>query len=101
MSLMLHEMATNALKHGALSVETGHIEIAWSIKGEGSNASLYVRWSEHGGPPAIQPTRHGFGSRLIRSGLTGAGKVQLHFLPTGLVGEFEAPLNWISAGYQS
>jgi two-component sensor histidine kinase len=98
MSLMLHEMATNALKHGALSVETGHIEIVWSVKGEGPNASLHVRWSEHGGPPVIQPTRHGFGSRLIRTGLAGAGKAQLHFLPTGLMAEFEAPLTWITAG---
>jgi len=97
-SLMLHELVTNAVKHGALSVDSGHIDILWTIEGDGEAATLHMRWIEHGGPPAAKPTRHGFGSRLISGGLTGAGRAQLQFLPTGLEGHFEAPVNWISAG---
>lgn len=97
-SLMLHEMVTNAVKHGALSVDTGHVEISWTIEGVDEAATLHMRWIERGGPPAEKPTRHGFGSRLISGGLTGAGRAQLLFLPTGLEGHFEAPVNWISAG---
>ncbi|WP_051231084.1 sensor histidine kinase [Kaistia adipata] len=97
-SLMLHEMVTNAVKHGALSVETGRVEIRWTIEGDAENATLHMRWIERGGPPAQRPTRHGFGSRLINGGLTGAGRARLQFLPTGLEGHFEAPVNWISAG---
>ncbi|ODT11026.1 MAG: histidine kinase [Kaistia sp. SCN 65-12] len=97
-SLMLHEMVTNAVKHGALSVETGHVDISWTIEGVAENATLHMRWIERGGPPAQKPTRHGFGSRLINGGLTGAGRARLLFLPTGLEGHFEAPVNWICAG---
>jgi two-component sensor histidine kinase len=100
-SLMLHEMVTNAIKHGALSVEMGRVDIVWTIEGIGEGAALHMRWIERGGPPAEKPTRHGFGSRLINGGLTGAGRVQLQFLPTGLEGHFEAPVNWITAGQHS
>jgi two-component sensor histidine kinase len=97
-SLMLHEMLTNAIKHGALSIETGRVAISWTIEGVDDAATLHMHWIERGGPPAGKPTRHGFGSRLISGGLTGAGRAQLQFLPTGLEGHFEAPVNWISAG---
>jgi two-component sensor histidine kinase len=97
-SLMMHEMATNAIKHGSFSVPDGRVDIGWSIHGEGEDTVLRLRWSERDGPPAEAPSRHGFGSRLIEGGLTGTGNTKLHFLPTGLVGEFEAPVNWISAG---
>jgi two-component sensor histidine kinase len=97
-SLMLHEMVTNAIKHGALSVEMGRVDIVWNIEGTGEGATLHMRWTERGGPPAQKPTRHGFGSRLINGGLTGAGRVKLQFLPAGLEGHFEAPVNWITAG---
>jgi len=97
-SLMMHEMATNAIKHGAFSVPDGRVDIDWSVHGEGEDALLRLRWREWDGPPAAVPTRHGFGSRLIEGGLTGTGNAKLHFLPTGLVGEFEAPVNWIAAG---
>src|SRR5690606_29795120 len=75
-SLMLHEMVTNAIKHGALSVEMGRVDIVWNIEGTGEGATLHMRWTERGGPPAQKPTRHGFGSRLINGGLTGAGRVK-------------------------
>lgn len=97
-SLMMHELATNAIKHGAMSVPDGRVDISWTVRGSGDDAALCLRWRERNGPPAAVPTRHGFGSRLIQGGLTGAGNTRLRFLKTGFVGDFEAPVNWITAG---
>jgi len=98
LSLMMHELATNAIKHGSISVPDGRVDISWSVQGEGEDAILRMRWSERDGPPAVAPVRFGFGSRLIQGGFSGNGQAKLQFLPTGLVGEFEVPVNWITAG---
>lgn len=60
-SLAVHELATNATKYGALSNETGHVTIRWSVETENS---LVFRWSETGGPETSSPIRQGFGTRL-------------------------------------
>ena len=66
-SLALHELATNALKHGALSEEDGRLSISWSYKEPGK--SLTIQWQETGGPPIHgEPVRHGFGYRPAPSG---------------------------------
>lgn len=59
--LILHELATNAAKHGALSVPTGLVRVGWAQEGE----RLRLSWQEEGGPPAVEPTRKGFGSTLL------------------------------------
>ena len=82
MTLALHELATNASKYGALSTETGWIEIAWS-----DAAGVFdFLWREHDGPLVVAPTRHGFGSTLVNRnlGLAFAGKVELDFDPSGV-----------------
>lgn len=61
MGMILHELATNATKHGACSVPSGAIRVEWLRQGQG----LKLIWSESGGPPVTVPTRRGFGSRLI------------------------------------
>jgi PAS domain S-box-containing protein len=61
-SLMFHELATNAVKHGALSVDRGTVTIGWRVLHDGS---LALRWTEAGGPRVTQPERQGFGSSLI------------------------------------
>ncbi|TPW32781.1 HWE histidine kinase domain-containing protein [Pararhizobium mangrovi] len=61
LSLALHELATNAAKYGALSVEDGHVDIRWS----GGEEELAFEWRETGGPPVVPPNERGFGSRLI------------------------------------
>ncbi|HEV7257751.1 MAG TPA: GAF domain-containing protein [Bosea sp. (in: a-proteobacteria)] len=96
LSMLLHELATNAIKYGALSVPEGKIEIAWSVERETSEAMLRLIWREIGGPPAISPERKGFGSRLISSGLVGTGKAELSYDSTGLVGTFLAPLSLLT-----
>lgn len=90
-SLLLHELATNAMKYGALST-SGTIRIIWSIEGEGDGAELTLRWTEQGGPPATAPTRRGFGSRLVSLGLVGAGGSSLDYGPDGLKAVFQATI---------
>ncbi len=79
-SLLVHELVTNAMKYGAISTLAGRIAIRWRFEGD----DLALDWIERGGPPAEQPTRKGFGSNLIRRGLTGGGGVETDYLPEGL-----------------
>jgi two-component sensor histidine kinase len=88
-SLLLHELSTNALKYGALSYTDGHVYIDWKVTDE----NLTFTWREKGGPAAVEPTRRGFGSRLISLGLVGTGGVALRYLPTGFEGNFDASLS--------
>ncbi|MGD9810956.1 MAG: sensor histidine kinase [Sphingobium sp.] len=85
LALILHELATNALKYGALSAPGGRVELAWTpLASKGSRNTCELIWSEHGGPPVMPPTRQGLGSRLIRP-QRGIEKVELQFLPDGVV----------------
>jgi two-component sensor histidine kinase len=92
LSLMLHELATNAAKYGALTATAGRVTVSWAVTSDGNKDILRLRWAERGGPPASEPTRKGFGSRLIRMGLTGSGGVTLSYGPEGLSVEATAPL---------
>lgn len=80
-ALALHELCTNALKYGALSVETGSVAVAWGIK----EGMVRIVWQEAGGPPVVAPTRTGFGSRLLQQGLFALPEsIALDFDPQGL-----------------
>jgi two-component sensor histidine kinase len=79
-SLLIHELATNARKHGALSHPEGRVAVRWWLDG----TDVRLEWLERGGPPAAPPTRQGFGSRLIARGLTGAGGVEMLYEAEGL-----------------
>lgn len=94
LTLMLHELATNAAKYGALSTPEGSVGIAWEIARDSEPASFHLRWTEGGGPPVVAPKRQGFGSRLIQRGLSGAsgGTVALTYDPGGVVCIVTAPL---------
>ena len=83
LGMALHELSTNALKYGALSVETGTIMVDWTRDGD----QLHLRWHETGGPSVSAPSRKGFGTRLLTGGLfdPGNGRVELAFEPTGVV----------------
>ena len=67
LALAIHELATNAVKYGALSIPDGKVAIAWA-RGEGEHAVL--TWTERGGPPVQPPSRKGFGTRLLDRGLS-------------------------------
>ena len=91
-SLMLHELGTNALKYGALSTETGRVAIGWRVAGDAEDEALTLDWHESGGPPVEAPSKRGFGSKLIEMGLIGAGGATIRYLAGGLEAEFIAPL---------
>jgi PAS domain S-box-containing protein len=94
LAMALQELATNAVKYGALSNETGQIRIAWRVEPAGSRSRLHLQWEEKGGPPVRTPLRRGFGSRLIERSLSQdlGGSARIEFPATGLVCTVDAPL---------
>ena len=89
-AVILHELATNAAKYGALSVPNGHVRIEWSHE---QNGQLVLRWTEKGGPPVEPPTRRGFGARVMENMVRGQFKGELKFdwHPEGLACEIVLP----------
>lgn len=85
LSLVLHELSTNAAKYGALSNQDGRVSISWR-KQEEEKASVRLCWEERGGPPIAPPTEKGFGSRLIERviPLQLNGSVELDYATEGL-----------------
>ena len=77
LALVLHELATNAVKHGALSTDRGNLAVNWR---EGDEDSLIIDWVERGGPPVRDPGRNGFGTRLLRTVVSGelGGRLDLN-----------------------
>ena len=94
-SLLLHELATNAAKYGALACDTGRVAIVWFV--DEAMQDLVFTWREVGGPPAAEPSREGFGSRLIKAGLMGTGGVSLRFETVGFSAEMRAGLAQVQA----
>jgi two-component sensor histidine kinase len=89
---VLHELVTNASKYGALSVDTGTIEIEWSVRGEAGEKRLDFSWQEAGGPAVVAPSNKGFGTRLVNSSLAAFGEVALDYAPTGFILKLDASL---------
>lgn len=92
LALLLHELATNAAKYGALSAENGRVTVDWSV----DEAMLRLSWRETGGPAVVAPTRKGFGTRLIERGLAG-GEVRTAFDMAGLTCELTTALSELGA----
>lgn len=94
LSMALHELAVNATRHGALSVRTGGVSVAWDLFSSHGRRRLRLTWIEHDGPPVQSPTRRGFGMVLLQEVLPQqcAAKVDVRFDPAGLQVEIEAPL---------
>ena len=89
MALLVHELATNAAKYGALSTQSGVVSIHWSV----SDRVLELFWSESGGPSVAQPTRHGFGLRLISGAMDQFhGSAETTFASSGVVCRVKATL---------
>ena len=90
LTMVLHELATNAAKYGALAGD-GWVELAWRLDG----GELDIAWIEQGGPPAAEPEREGFGSRLIRATIERElkGSVETRFAPGGLSCVLRVPLS--------
>lgn len=88
-AMVLHELATNAAKYGALSCEHGRVDLVWALERGGAT----IRWTESGGPPVSTPTRRGFGASVIERALEGPtpGDVRIDWRPEGLVCELFLP----------
>jgi two-component sensor histidine kinase len=93
-ALAFHELATNAVKYGALSTEEGQVELSWTLRREADHQALRIVWRETGGPAVSPPTRSGFGTRLIQRGLAAdlQGRVLLEYPASGAVCTIEATL---------
>jgi PAS domain S-box-containing protein len=95
LSLALNELATNAVKYGALSTPDGLVAISWARDGD----RLSLRWCETGGPHVGPPTRKGFGSRLLTECLASSdGKIAFDWPGTGLIALLSLPASAIAEG---
>lgn len=94
MHMTVHELAVNATKYGALSIEGGRLDVTWSLD-RGEAPTLEFSWIERGGPVVRRPTERGFGSRLIEQGVAKelGGEAQIMFEPEGVRFRLRAPLS--------
>jgi two-component sensor histidine kinase len=86
--MLLHELATNAVKYGALGSNHGHVAVSWAT----DSGVLVFDWHEIGGPEAAAPSRKGLGTRLIDLGIAGSGDVSKSYDASGFRATFKAPL---------
>ncbi|MEG9500315.1 MAG: PAS domain S-box protein [Methylorubrum extorquens] len=93
-SMALHELTTNALRHGALGHSDGRVVVTWRVEDGSDGKSLAWTWNEHDGPPPSLPTREGFGTRLLNKILTAqtAAEVNVAFDDDGLRVHVRVPL---------
>jgi two-component system CheB/CheR fusion protein len=94
LAMALQELATNASKYGAFSNDTGRVNVSWVLGGT-DRPVLSLRWQESGGPPVAAPSHEGFGSRLIKRGLSEEleGEVNVDYAPGGVVCTIDFPLD--------
>jgi two-component sensor histidine kinase/PAS domain-containing protein len=95
LGMILHELAANAFKHGALSTPGGHVRIACMVHDLDGLCSLRLRWQEQGGPLVAAPSKGGFGTRLIGFALLHdlGGRMEMDYAPDGLTAEMMFPLS--------
>lgn len=95
MALVLHELATNAAKYGALSAPRGSLNVSWEL---GEAGECRIVWREAGGPPVLAPVRRGFGTVLIDRSVPFdlGGKSDLSYHPQGVRAEFTIPARFVS-----
>jgi two-component sensor histidine kinase len=87
--LIIHELVTNAVKHGALLEGKGHVIVEWFAAPQNHDARVVLNWYERGGPTVAAPTRTGFGSRLLKKLVQSdlQGTLQCWYRPEGFEGE--------------
>lgn len=100
-AMLAHELASNAVKHGALSARGGRVAVDWRVRRRADGAgTLRLRWEEAGGPPVPgAPARRGFGTRVIEATVRGqlGGTMGRHWESTGLIVEVDLPLARVQA----
>jgi len=95
LTMAFHELATNAGKYGSLSVVGGRVNVDWRVDSASNPTFIEIDWREAGGPQVSPPTRRGFGSRLVETGLAREfdGQIELHFAPEGVWCHMHLPLS--------
>jgi two-component sensor histidine kinase len=91
---MIHELATNAVKYGALSTKRGTVHLSWQSEQTGlGKRQVRLRWKERGGPVVKVPTQPGFGAKLIKTACEYdlEGEARLEYVPEGLICEIHFP----------
>jgi PAS domain S-box-containing protein len=97
-TMVFHELATNAAKYGALSTKGGRVTVSWSHRRNGHAQSwLSIRWEESSGPDVVPPTRSGYGTSVIRDLIPYelGGTVELVHAPEGVHCKLEIPAHWL------
>ncbi|WP_195904244.1 sensor histidine kinase [Microvirga lotononidis] len=99
LGLAVHELATNAVKYGSLSVPEGKVHVMWALTPGSGQSALLVEWVESGGPLVKKPERQGFGSKLIQRGLAQqlGGEIKLDFAPAGIRCVITFPISTMTA----
>ena len=94
LGMAIHELATNAVKYGALSVPDGNVAVTWNIERTDTGQHLVLEWVEQDGPAVTQPTSRGFGSALIERALNHdmSAQAKIEFLPNGVRAHVRAPI---------
>ena len=93
LAMAIHEMATNAVKYGALSSAAGRVEVTWTLEPGESGEMFSIAWRERGGPPAREPKARGFGTRIIADVPRGKllAEVAMDFAPEGFSWSLRCP----------
>jgi two-component sensor histidine kinase len=95
--MVLHELATNAAKYGALSARTGRVSVQWSwSQNQGARDELLITWQETGGPAVKAPGKFGYGTSVINQLIPYelGGRTDYEFLATGVCCRLEIPATW-------
>jgi PAS domain S-box-containing protein len=103
-AMVLHELATNAAKYGALSRKDGHVSVRWShVRSGCAENLLYIHWEENGGPIVMPPARTGYGTSVIRDLIPYelGGTVDLVYARDGVRCKVEIPTHWLIGRSQS
>ncbi len=97
LGMAVHELTTNAVKYGALSIPEGNVRVTWRIEQDSNGDQLLLDWIERDGPPVTAPTHRGFGMTLIEHGLKQdmAALVHVDFAVEGVRATLKAPLSAI------
>ena len=94
LGMAIHELATNAVKYGALSVPDGNVAVTWDMERTDTGQHLVLEWVEQDGPAVTPPTSRGFGSTLIERALNHdmSAQAKIEFLPDGVRAHVRAPI---------
>ena len=98
-ALIVHELCTNASKHGAFSTPAGQVAIRWLIREDADGPRFAFRWQESGGPRVVPPSSSSFGTTLLQHALGGADQANIDYAAEGLIYTIEAPLSAVGAEF--